>query len=107
MHYVVKYMLIAMYAVTLGTTMRYYLNLLQEHNWDRREYFHTLFRENLRWLPLIFMVVPAAALTMGYRTLGKAMMFLYLLAITLWFGFGKNWNAEREDAKKRQGLFLL
>ena len=47
MHYVVKYVLIAMYAVTLGTTMRYYLNLLQEHNWDRREYFHTLFRENL------------------------------------------------------------
>ena len=107
MHNVVKYMLIAMYAVTLGTTMRYYLNLLQEHNWDQREYFHTLFRENLRWLPLIFMVVPAAALTMGYRTLGKGMMFLYLLAITLWFGFGKKRNAEREDAKKRQGLFLL
>ena len=78
MHNVVKYMLIAMYAVTLGTTMRYYLNLLQEHNWDQREYFHTLFRENLRWLPLIFMVVPAEALTMGYRTLGKGMMFLYL-----------------------------
>ena len=69
MYSVGKYMLMAMYALTLCITMRYYLGLLQEAGWSRKTYLQILLRENLRWLPLLFMLIPAAALFMGYRTL--------------------------------------
>ncbi len=100
-----KYMLMAMYAFTLCITMRYYLGLLQETGWSRRDYLQLLFRENLRWLPLLFMIIPAASLFMGYRTLGMALMFLYLLGICLLFGRKK--VIRKEDGKKALGLFLF
>ena len=106
MYSVGKYMLMAMYALTLCITMRYYLGLLQEAGWSRKTYLQILLRENLRWLPLLFMLIPAAALFMGYRTLGMAMMFLYLLGISLLFGRKKG-EEPKGNRKKLFGLFLL
>ena len=49
-------------------TMQYFLQLLQQTGWQARDYYHILTRENLRWLPMIFILVPAAAIAMGYGT---------------------------------------
>ena len=56
MYSVGKDMLVAMYALTLCITMRYYLELLQEAGWNRKAYLQIMLRENLRWLPLLFML---------------------------------------------------
>ena len=106
MYSVGKDMLVAMYALTLCITMRYYLELLQEAGWNRKAYLQIMLRENLRWLPLLFMLIPAAALFMGYRALGMAMMFVYLLGISFLFGRKKK-KEKKENGKKLLGLFLL
>lgn len=120
-----KYLLIAAYAVTLCVTMRYYLRLLQQNSWDAKAYLGVLFRENLRWLPLLFMLIPSAALFLGYRTLGMGLMLLYLLGIQLLFGRGRKESLQgmepqgnglpgkdlpgvpKGDDKKLHGLFAL
>lgn len=79
----VQCIIVATFAAALYVTMRYYLNMLQEQNWQAEGYFRLLMRDSLRWLPLLFMLVPSAALWMDYQVLGRALLLLYLLGILL------------------------
>lgn len=106
MYFLGKHLLIAVYAVTLCITMRYYLRLLEQNSWDRRNYFALLGRENLRWLPLLFILIPSAALFLGYQTLGMGLMLVYLLGIQLLFGH-KAKEERKRDSKKLRCLFVL
>lgn len=109
------------FAAALCVTMRCYLNMLREQNWQAEDYFRLLMRDSLRWLPLLFVLVPSAALWMDYQGLGKLLLQLYLLGILLLYGFRlkrsggraeKSYKAENESIRhllhpgRRMGALL-
>ncbi len=100
--------IVVMFAAALCVTMRYYLNMLQEQNWQTEEYFRLLMRDSLRWLPLLFVLVPSAALWMEYQVLGRALLLLYLLGILLLYGLRLQRMQETEKAtdkrKEKRGI---
>lgn len=75
------------FAATLYVTMRYYLNMLQEQDWQAEDYFRLLMRDSLRWLPLLFVLVPSAALWMDYQVFGRGLLLLYLWGMLLLYSF--------------------
>ena len=78
--------LIVLFALAASVTMQYFLQLLQRTDWKVREYYHILSSENLRWLPLIFALVPAAAMLMGYgsSSYGFGALYLVLMGVCYW-----------------------
>ena len=77
--------LLVLYTFSTGITAQYFLGLLQRSDWQIREYCHTLSLENLRWLPVIFSLVPAAALLMDYGLVANLLSAGYLLAAGLFY----------------------
>ena len=75
--------LLALYVFASMVTMQYFLQLLQQTGWQARDYYHILTGENLRWLPMIFILVPAAAIAMGYGTSAYSFAAGYCILVTL------------------------
>lgn len=77
--------LYAAYFFTSFVTVHYFLILLQETSWGTKEYFHRLSRENMRWLPVVFAVIPTSALILDYRLLGIVLMIVFEAAACLYY----------------------
>lgn len=94
-----KLFLVAAYMITLYVTMRYYLNMLREEGWKNGPYLRKLIGDSLRWLPLLFVLIPSAALAMNYQGLGMALLLVYLLGMQalylLRLHFGEARTADR------------
>lgn len=100
----VQCFIMVIFTAALYVTMRYYLNMLQEQNWQTEGYFRLLMRDSLRWLPLLFVLVPSAALWMDYRILGKMLLLLYLLAILLLYSFRLLRMQKREQGPNKDKI---
>lgn len=81
----VYFILFILYAFAAGVTAQYFLGLLQRCDWQVQDYFHVLSRENLRWLPLIFSMVPTAAWLMDYGSAAFGLCAGYTLAAALFY----------------------
>lgn len=88
--------LLALYVFTSVVTMQYFLQMMQEVQWQTREYYSILTRDNLRWLPMIFGLVPAAAIAMGYGTSAYVLAAVYCTLMSLLY-WPWPWRVSRPD----------
>ena len=102
--------LLALYVAASVVTMQYFLQMLQSTQWQAREYYSILNRDNLRWLPMIFGLVPAASIAMGYGAPAYALAGGYcaLMMLLYWPWPGRavrpDWTGK---LKRLMGLWAL
>ena len=99
--------LLALYVFASAITIQYFLQILQSTQWQAREYYSILNQNNLRWLPVIFGLVPAAAIALGYGTPAYALAAGYCALMTLfyWPWPGRAGRPDRTGKMKRLMIF--
>ena len=70
-----------MYIVAVILSARYYLHILQAGGYRLRDYFTALSNDPVRWLPLVFSIIPTAMLSLGYSVAGFIFAVVYFLLI--------------------------
>lgn len=97
--------LLILYAAAGCISAHYFLSLLQKMDWEPQRYMGILKDESGRWLPLIFILVPAAALFMDYGMFAGEAAAVYLFIVSVWYLPKKKSNGKWTGRMKR--LYLL
>lgn len=97
--------LYAVFFFTSFVTVCYFLNILQHADWQVSQYFRILSRESLCWLPIVFAIVPAAALILNYRLPGIILLIIYETVVCLYYA---PWpKRQKLEKSKRTGHLLV
>ena len=84
--------LLAIYLPAMAAAAYYFLHIFRLGGYHFSDYFRYLLAEPIRWLPLIFIFLPAAALLLDYSLPGFVAGIIYLCAIFIIYFPGRKKN---------------
>ncbi len=90
--------LLAIYLPAMAAATYYFLHIFRLGGYHFSDYFRYLAAEPIRWLPLIFIFVPASALLLDYSLPGFIAGIIYLCAIFIIYFPGRTKNHARRHS---------
>ena len=78
--------LLLLFAAVSVEAVRYFVHVLQKSGWVAAAFLRLLFNESLRWIVLIFAIIPGTAAVLDFFSGNIVRLtFLYLLVLLVWY----------------------